>query len=94
MAQQDLDADKTCEKKETVSSTSRSTCSTSSCQTLDDTINYSELKKKTKTDNVCAPSGFVQAKIDSKKKKRKSLKKKAKADLKLDWSDDDDFVKN
>lgn len=55
---------------------------------LDTTINNSELNKKSKTDNICAPSGLMQVKVDEKKRK---LGKTANV-LPLDWSSDDNFV--
>jgi hypothetical protein len=52
------------------------------------------MNKKSKTDNVCAPSGFVQVKVDGKKKKRKLVKSKKPSlpTLRSDWSSDDDFA--
>lgn len=62
---------------------------------LDETINYGELsksqrKKPSKTDNICAPDGYVQVREDRVKRKPKP-KKSLKPKLPSDWSDDDDF---
>jgi hypothetical protein len=82
-----------------VSPTSKDICESSELknyQTLDVTINYSEMNNKSQTDNVCAPSGFVQLKLDGMKKKRKLEKSKKVIPLlptlKLDRSFDYDLA--